>query len=97
MIKKEINRYLLISVLFKTHPFFGIYKSVIVFVKTSDAKPTVSPNVGCGWTVKLRSSASAPISIARTASDIKSPAPVPTIPTPKTLLFSGENSILVFP
>ena len=69
----------------------------MVFVKTSAAKPTVSPNVGWGCIVKLKSSASAPISIANTASDIKSPAPEPTIPTPRTLLLSGENNIFVFP
>ena len=68
----------------------------MVLVKTSPAKPIVSPRVGWGCTVKLKSSASTPISIASTASDIISPAPTPTIPTPKTLLFPGENNIFVF-
>ena len=48
----------------------------------SAAKPKVSAKVGCGCMVKLISSASAPISSARTASDINSPALVPTIPAP---------------
>ena len=68
--------------------FLGIYKSVTVPSKTSAALANVSPSVGCGWTVKLISSASAPISIARAPSDIRSPALGPTIPTPIVLLVS---------
>ncbi len=42
----------------------------------------VSDSVGCGWTVRPMSSASAPISIASAASAIRSPAFGPTMPAP---------------
>ncbi len=43
------------------------------------------------------SRATAPISIASTLSAIISPAPAPTIPTPRTRFDSGSTSIFVSP
>ena len=64
---------------------------------TSAVNAKVSPSVGCGWTVSDISSASEPISIASIPSEIRSPAEGPTIPTPKTVLDSSSNRILVLP
>ena len=53
---------------------------MIVPSAISAANPTVSDSVGCGWMVSPMSSASAPTSIASTASAISSPALTPTMP-----------------
>ena len=47
--------------------------------------------------MRLISSASAPISIARAPSEIKSPAPGPTIPNPIIFFVFFSNIIFVFP
>ena len=53
----------------------------------------VSLSVGCGCIVKAISSIDAPISIAKVASDIISPALCPTIPTPNIFELSLEDKI----
>jgi len=53
--------------------------------------------VGCAWIVRLKSSEFAPISIARIASFINSPALWPVIPIPSILELSLVISNFVFP
>ena len=77
--------------------FRGGIRSVMVPSNISAAKATVSDSVGCGWMVRLTSSASAPISMASPTSAIRSPALTPTIPAPSTCFVSGSNSSLVIP
>src|SRR5262249_7550482 len=48
------------------------------------ASITASPSVGCGWTVSARSGKKEPISSASAASEIRSDASGPTMPTPST-------------
>jgi hypothetical protein len=63
----------------------------------SAAMAMVSERVGCGWTVRPISSASAPISMASAASAIRSPALGPTMPQPRTRLVASSNKSLVMP
>ena len=49
-------------------------------------RPAFRSSVGCGWIVSARSRAAAPISMASTASAIRSPAPAPTMPQPSSRL-----------
>src|SRR5471032_3698308 len=63
----------------------------------SAAMPIDSPSVGCRWIVLPISSASAPISIARHTSLIRSPAFVPTIPPPMIRCVSSSKMSLVKP
>ena len=65
--------------------------------KTSAAAPRVSLKVGCGWMVSTRSPTAAPISMANTASEIRSPAPAPTMPQPSRRSFAGSMIHLVRP
>ena len=51
---------------------------------TSAAAPSVSLSVGWGWIVSTTSRTEQPISMASTASPIRSPAPKPTMPQPRT-------------
>ena len=62
--------------------FFGMYRSVSVPAKASADMAKVSDSVGCGWMVRPMSSASQPISIASAASEMRSPASVPTMAQP---------------
>ena len=59
--------------------------------------PRVSLSVGWGWIESARSRTAAPISMASTASVIRSPAPAPTMPQPRTRSVSGSISHLVSP
>src|SRR5688572_6172778 len=63
--------------------FFGRYTCVECPKNTSAASISVSDIVGCGWIDSLRSVASAAISTASTPSAMSSPAPAPTMPTPR--------------
>ena len=66
--------------------------------RTLRPPPSASPTAsGCGWIVSLRSAAVAPISTASTASAISSPAPGPTMPTPRTRSVFGSMTSLVTP
>src|SRR5260364_387891 len=52
-------------------------------------------SVGCGWMVLPISVASAPISIARQISPIKSPAQMPAIPPPiRRCVFESKSSLV---
>ena len=70
---------------------------MIVPSNASAARATVSDSVGCGWMVSPTSAASAPISMASTASAMRSPAEGPTMPQPMTRPVASSNSILVIP
>ena len=58
---------------------------------------TVSDRVGCGWIVRPMSAASAPVSMARAASAMRSPALGPTIPAPMMRSVASSNSTFVRP
>ncbi len=70
---------------------------MIVPSNASAAIPMVSDSVGCGWTVRPMSAASAPISIASAASAMRSPADGPTMPQPMTRSVVLSNSSFVMP
>ena len=63
----------------------------------SAAMATVSDRVGWGWMVSPMSAASAPVSMARAASAMRSPALGPTIPAPMTRSVVSSNRTLVRP
>src|SRR3954470_15425729 len=63
----------------------------------SAAMPTDSAVVGCGWMVLPISVASEPISTARAISLMRSPAPRPTMPPPRTRWLSASKMSLVKP
>jgi hypothetical protein len=58
------------------------------------AMATVSERVGWGWTVNEMSSALQPMSIARTSSEMRSPALGPAIPVPITRRLALSNKTL---
>ena len=68
---------------FDRYFFTGRNTCVACPKNTSALSITVSDNVGCGWITSFRSSAVAPISMASAPSEISSPAPDPTRPTPR--------------
>jgi hypothetical protein len=69
----------------------GGIRSVIDPSTISAENATVSDRVGCGCTVSAMSVAFAPISSASTVSEIRSPAPTPTIPAPSTRWDPGST------
>ena len=70
---------------------------MIVPSNASAAMATVSDRVGCGWMVRPMSAASAPISMASTASAMRSPAEGPVMPQPMIRPDASSNSTLVIP
>ena len=70
---------------------------MIVPSKASAAMATVSDRVGWGWMVRPMSAASAPVSIARAASAIRSPALGPTMPAPMMRSVTSSKITLVRP
>src|ERR1700682_6354957 len=80
------------------HDFLrGGGRSVQTPSNASAANPIDSLNVGCGWMVLPMSTASAPISMARTISLIRSPACVPTMAPPTTRCVASSKRSLVKP
>ena len=77
----------------KLRIFLGWYKSVIVPSIISAVLAIVSVKVGWGCIVKAISSTVAPISIAKAASPIKSPALGPIMPTLKTEILGSPIEI----
>lgn len=63
----------------------------------SAASMSGSGKVGCAWMVRLRSSAVAPASIAKTASAMREDTSGPTICTPSTKLVSFSATIWTKP